>query len=83
MSSRKRDTRQATFDFSDDPVELIVEPALARVWQEVPQALFLSWSHARQLDYCARRDEDSAVVDSDNREFYLDRARAYREGIGL
>jgi hypothetical protein len=78
MSSKKRDTRQATFDFSDDPVEPIVESAPVRVWQEVPQTLFLSWSRSRQLGYCIRRDEDSAVVDSDNRDFYLQRAADYR-----
>jgi hypothetical protein len=48
-------------------------------WKEVPQARFLSWSPERQLLYCALRDEDSAVVDSDHAEFYLQRARSYRE----
>lgn len=52
-------------------------------WQEVPQALFLSWSEARQLDYCARRDEDAAEhEDSDFwRKFYVNRAGDYRQQL--
>jgi hypothetical protein len=46
-------------------------------WREVPQALFLSWSPARQFMYCAARDEDSATYD--HAEFYLQRAQAYKE----
>lgn len=54
-------------------------------WREVPQALFLSWSTARQLDYCARRDEDSARTAATrgemSAEWYLERASLYRSDI--
>ena len=57
----------------DDP-----EP---KVWAEVPQALFLSWSIPRQLDYCARRDEDSArSAEAEWVGFYTERAKGYRNG---
>lgn len=80
MSSKKRDSRQSAFDFDDEPVESIQLAVSPPVWQEVPQALFLSWSHARQLSYCARRDEDSAqqTGNEDERQFYLQRAQDYR-----
>lgn len=50
-------------------------------WREVPQARFLSWSPARQLSYCALRDEDSAkyALDSSWAEFYTNRAKMYKE----
>jgi len=49
-------------------------------WQEVPAVLFLSWSDARQLEYCARRDEvaSAAAETVALREFYGARAAAYR-----
>jgi hypothetical protein len=49
-------------------------------WQEVPQARFLSWSKARQDEYCARRDEDSALYSGSPEwsAFYLERAASYR-----
>lgn len=53
-------------------------------WQEVPQARYLSWSRERQLQYNALRDEASAreamAQDEPERaEWYLQRARSYRE----
>lgn len=49
-------------------------------WQEVPQARFLSWSEERQLTYCAMRDEDSAqVCEPEDEQFYLERAKGYRD----
>ena len=50
-------------------------------WREVPQALFLSWSPARQLAYCAARDEDSVLSAESDEEilFYGRRAASYRE----
>lgn len=92
---KKRDSRQATFNFDGDNAGGLDRSegqgadqsgnCMSRLlsytqhsWQEVPQALFLSWSSARQLDYCARRDEDSALQDNDNRDFYLQRAADYR-----
>ena len=33
------------------------------LWQEVPQARFLSWSDARQRAYCALRDKDSMTME--------------------
>lgn len=63
--------------FDDEPV-----PIVQSTWCEVPQALYLSWSTARQLSYCAARDEDSAL-DRDTTEeqalWYLQRAQSYRE----
>lgn len=53
-------------------------------WLEVPQARFDSWSVARQLEYCARRDEYSAAHEADNPSwvtFYQHRARCYREAL--
>ena len=47
-------------------------------WHEVPAALFLSWSPARQLAYCAARDEDSALLGEDA-EWFRQRADNYRE----
>jgi len=49
-------------------------------WREVPAALFLSWSEARQLAYCAARDEDSARRADTEAEavWYRSRAEAYR-----
>jgi hypothetical protein len=47
-------------------------------WREVPQALFLSWSAARQFAYCAARDEDAATREP-NAEWYRQRAQSYRE----
>lgn len=52
-------------------------------WQEVPQALFLSWSRAMQLAYCARRD-DHAASQEDNYDialWFTERAEMYRELI--
>ena len=51
-------------------------------WHEVPQALFLSWSDARQRSYCAIRDEDALLsAESDAWiVFYGRRAERYRAG---
>ena len=50
-------------------------------WQEVPQALFESWSDARQLAYCALRDEDGALYANTLEEalWFQARGRSYRE----
>lgn len=48
-------------------------------WQEVPQALFLSWSYPRQLAYCAARDEATARELPEDAEWYLARAARYKE----
>jgi hypothetical protein len=50
-------------------------------WREVPQALFLSWSPARQYAYCAARDEDSArcAYTDAEAEWFRQRARDYKE----
>jgi hypothetical protein len=50
-------------------------------WQEVPQPVFLSWSDARQLAYCAARDTDAAQYDLPNAEFFRARAQTYKEMI--
>lgn len=47
-------------------------------WQEVPQALFLSWSPQMQAAYCAARDEDAALCGWEPTSFYLERAEGYR-----
>jgi len=52
-----------------------------REWQEVPQALFLSWSEARQLAYCAARDEAPQASYHPSQQFYQERAAAYREDL--
>lgn len=46
-------------------------------WREVPQAVFLSWSTARQLSYCAARDRDAEGLDDGLAEFYRERAASY------
>ena len=38
-----------------------VDEAKRPEWHEAPAALFLSWSAARQLSYCAARDRASAA----------------------
>lgn len=51
-------------------------------WNEVPQALFDSWSPSRQLSYCAARDEHSAthdLCDVLDPNFYRSRAASYKE----
>jgi hypothetical protein len=54
-------------------------------WDEVPQAVFLSWSVARQLDYCWRRDLTSAVSSepTPSAEFFLQRAAAYKQDLDV
>lgn len=87
--SHKKDSRQTAFDFDDDgggvsfpAVHAAERTSSSPIWQEVPQALFLSWSRARQMDYCARRDEDSAQqVELEDREFYAQRAQWYRAEV--
>ena len=72
--SKKRDDRQLSF--FDDPAPAPVEPE----WQEVPQAVYFSWSDARQIEYSARRDEDAAKhAEGAMKEFFTERARCYRE----
>ena len=62
--------------FDDPEPEIVMRPE----WREVPQALFLSWSEARQLSYCAARDEDSALdaTSDEEMEWFLQRAMDYR-----
>jgi hypothetical protein len=55
---------------------------------DVPQALFLSWGEARQLDHCMRRDlHAAALADFDDerpglgRRWFLARARMYSEDL--
>ena len=89
--TKKRDSRQAAFNFDDDTDLAVFPPpspwcpkgvSSSPVWQEVPQALYLSWSEPMQLAYCARRDEDMAQhAEEEDRQFYLDRAQMYKEGI--
>lgn len=52
-----------------------------RPFREAPQAVFDSWSLARQLSYCAVRDRDSARRNDDTRGFYLERAEMYKEEL--
>lgn len=68
-------------DVEDDSVD--EETAGESDWQEVPQALFLSWSERRQLAYCAARDEDSAAGAATLEElnWYRERANAYKADI--
>jgi hypothetical protein len=70
---RKPDNRQSSFLFDDSPIE---PPA----WAEVPSAVFLSWSEARQRAYCAARDRDSAlsaVGRGEDPAWFLERANSY------
>lgn len=58
----------------------------ATSWNEVPAALFLSWSVPMQLAYCARRDEDTTThtsCDVLGAEFYTARAAGYKEMYAL
>lgn len=45
---------QQTFGLDDDTTD-------EDTWEEVSQAVFLSWSEARQLSYCAARDENAIL----------------------
>lgn len=72
----------------DEPSEPAAEPAVAQPevvdrpeWQEVSQAVFLSWSPAMQWAYCAARDEDAAldVTSDEEMEWFLERALRYRQ----
>ena len=49
------------------------------VWREVPAAVFLSWSVARQLHYCAERDDHSAehAATKEEADWYRWRADLY------
>lgn len=52
-------------------------------WNEVPRALFSSWSRARQLDYCLRRDLASAAdpkcwEGNLDKSWFLTRAEGYK-----
>lgn len=85
---KKRDSRQPTFDFDGDGAGVSrssvhdAERTSPSIWSEVPSALFFSWSDARQYEYCARRDEDSAAkTEGEEREFYVGRARIYRSMV--
>lgn len=50
------------------------------LWREISHETFMAMTEKEQLDYCARRDEDSArFADSEaDAKFYLDRAARYR-----
>jgi len=54
-------------------------------WDEVPQTVYLSWSEARKLDYCMRRDLHTASHIELNRDMsrgrYLERAAYYKEQL--
>lgn len=54
------------------------------LWQEVPQALFNSWSVAQQFAYCAERDRNAAAdpyCDPEWRSFYSARAQVYTTSV--
>ena len=62
--------------------DLFAEPEEApprKEWQEVPFALFISWSLKMQYKYCADRDKDAAEIcdDQEMKEWYLWRAEKY------
>lgn len=52
-------------------------------WQECPLEVFLAMSERRQLDYCARRDDDSArfAATEEQAAWYRWRAATYRQMI--
>ncbi len=59
--------------------------SVVSVWQEIPQARFLSWSEEMQRAYCAARDDASALTAherGEDPEFYRNRASVYR-GVGV
>lgn len=60
--------------FFDEP-----EQERPQAWHDVPETLFRSWSVPRQLEYCARRDRDSAAraYDPEWSAFYAARAARY------
>lgn len=52
-------------------------------WSECPLAAFLAMSEAAQLDYCARRDEDTLLsCEPEDRAFFAERAAWYRARMG-
>lgn len=52
-------------------------------WTEVPAELFLFWSDARQLDYCARRDEHASryAATPEKAAWYGARGEGYRSDL--
>jgi hypothetical protein len=68
--------------FDDEPERTSYSPTDSK-WREIPQAEFLALSERDQLDYCARRDEDSALyaTTDEDAQWYRRRAAAYRQLI--
>lgn len=52
-------------------------------WQEVPQAVFDSWSDARQFSYCAARDLDSALHAEtlEEAQWFHERSKYYQKKV--
>lgn len=65
----------------DEPEELHSNRPTDSLWRECPLEVFLAMSELQQLDYCARRDEDSArFADSEeDAAWYRARAKWYRD----
>ena len=54
-------------------------------WHEVPQALYLSWSAARQYAYCAERDLRASIefaTSPEEEKWFYDRAVSYKRMMG-
>jgi hypothetical protein len=84
ISKQQQQQQQPSLDFDGlkdfDRVEAeVVSP----LWQEVPQALFLSWSERRQYSYCMLRDLNSSIDEPENEAWYLERAESYRQLAGV
>lgn len=75
MSKAKGAPQPSLFDLPAEPVE--VDPS--GYWNEVSQAVFLSWPEEAQLRYCARRDRHSETTyeDAADKQFFRERAEWY------
>jgi hypothetical protein len=69
------------FDALDDVAqEADVDADELDDWEEVPQQIYMTWSHAMQLHYCYQRDLDSALrcSNDDDATWFLWRAGLYK-----
>lgn len=77
---------RSLFDFDEDQAVALDAEVDEPEWREVPAALFLSWSDARQLAYCAARDEVTMLDENDDVSdwwlaFYAERTIGYRQDM--
>jgi len=81
MKARKPvDDGRSLFDEVIETDDKIIETD--DIWFEVPQALFLSWSAARQYAYCAERDLRASLeyaTSPEEERWFYERAVSYEK----